>query len=82
MSSKSLADSAVETLAAISAMDQGVTNDNPDRHIIRNLKQVAQNIVRDALHEAHSLAFIAEDVRNLGAPSAQPAHQGEGRDTQ
>lgn len=39
--SKSLADRAVETLAAVRAMDTGVALEHPERHAVRELKATA-----------------------------------------
>lgn len=62
---RSLADAAVETLAAIRAMDDGMTLDHPERHVIRDLKRTAESIVADALRQAQGLTFTAAGLRSL-----------------
>lgn len=41
---RSLADRAVETLAAVRAMDDGVSMEHPERHTVRELKATAEQI--------------------------------------
>lgn len=82
----SLADQAVETLAAVAAIGEGLTNDDPWRHAIRNLKRSAQDIITNALRQALDLAYQAEqlrcDMKGALEASQAPAPQAEqGGDT-
>jgi hypothetical protein len=61
--SRSLADSAVAALAAVSRMDMDVTNEDDERHHIRTLKRLAEQTLSDAFRHATELAYLAEDVR-------------------
>lgn len=65
---RSLADMAVETLAAVKAMDDGLTNEHPGRHQIRSLKRLAEKAIDDALRAATEMAYLAKDVRKEFAP--------------
>ncbi|MFY9480248.1 MAG: hypothetical protein WAQ08_21650 [Aquabacterium sp.] len=60
---QSLADQAVETLAAVSAMTDALTNDHPERHAVRSLKPIAQDIISNALRQARDLAYQAEEMQ-------------------
>lgn len=62
---KSIADSAVDTLAAVRAMGQSLDLCCPERHAVRELKQVAEAILIDALRQARGLAFVAESMTDL-----------------
>jgi len=62
---KSLADMAVETLAAVSCMDSMTGNDHAERHTIRALKRTAETIIENAFRQAMGLAYAAEDLREL-----------------
>jgi hypothetical protein len=62
---KSLADRAVETLAAVRAMDTGVALEHPERHTVRELKATAEQIIEQALRQAARLAESANDLREL-----------------
>lgn len=62
---QSLADTFVETLAAVRAMDNGIDLTHPERHVIRDLKRNAETLIADALRSARSLAYIAESIREL-----------------
>lgn len=61
---ESLADRAVDTLAAVSTMCDGVDNSHPERHTIRALKSAAEDILAAALRQARGLAYTAETLRN------------------
>ncbi|CAN7406169.1 hypothetical protein LJR074_002565 [Acidovorax sp. LjRoot74] len=65
---QSLADAAVETLAAVRAMDNGIGLDNPERHVIRDLKRNAEALIADALRRARELAYAADAIRELHTP--------------
>lgn len=60
---ESLADRAVATLAHVARMTEGVTNDHPERHALRELKQVAEAILDEAFQHARRLAFASEGLR-------------------
>jgi hypothetical protein len=60
---RSLADSAVATLAAVRAMDAQTTNEHDERHQIRTLKRLAEQTLSEAFRAASELAWLAEDVR-------------------
>lgn len=65
MTQQSLADLAVETLAAVAAIDEGVTIDHPERHVVRDLKREAEALISNALRSARALAYAAEGLREL-----------------
>lgn len=60
---KSLADAAVDALAAVAQMDAGVTLEDFERHQVRTLKRMAEQTLTDAFRLARELAWLAEDVR-------------------
>ncbi len=62
---ESLADQAVAALAAIKAMDEGLDLECPERHVVRGLRRHAENLVAEALRNAHALVYVAQDVREL-----------------
>jgi len=62
---KSLADMAVETLAAVKDMDKGLENENAERHTVRALKQTAELLISGVLLQTRELAYAAEDLRKL-----------------
>jgi hypothetical protein len=72
VSAPSLADQAVAVLAAVSAIDAGITNDHPERHQIRSIKRLAEQHLADAMRHAHSLAYLADDARNLARELKEP----------
>ena len=59
----SLNDRAVAALAAVAAMDSDIGTDDPERHIVWQLKNQAGNLLADAFSRAHHLAYLAETVR-------------------
>ena len=59
----SLADLAVQTLAMVAEMDAGLDMEHPERHVIRNLKLVAQSSIEDAFRSATRMALLAKDMR-------------------
>lgn len=73
----SVADRAVEALAAVKAMDQGVGLEHPERRAIREMKQIALKIISDALESATRLAYQASDLRDLAAAIKTEAERGE-----
>lgn len=60
--SKSLADHAVEVLALVKAMDANITNSDPHRALIRNMKRVAEEAIAQALQRAGDLAWLAQEA--------------------
>jgi hypothetical protein len=62
----SLADAAVDALAAVGRMDLNVTNEHDERHHIRTLKRLAETKLADAFREARELAWLAEDMHKEG----------------
>jgi hypothetical protein len=63
----SLADRAVDALAAVSRMDETVTNEHDERHYIRSLKRHAEAIIMDALTRARELAYLGEQIQSDAA---------------
>lgn len=63
MAEKSLADRAVDALAHVGRMTDSVTNDHPERHAIREMKQMAESILEEAFRQARRLAFTAESLQ-------------------
>lgn len=65
---QSLADAAVETLAAVRAMDNGIDLTHRERHVIRDLKRNAEALIADALRRARELAYAADAIKELQIP--------------
>lgn len=61
----SLADQAVQALAMVKAMDDGLEIEHPERHAIRSMKRVAQQVIEAGLRSAIDLAWQANDLRKL-----------------
>lgn len=61
----SLADRAVSVLALVDAMDRDTNNDRPERHAVRSMKRMAEQILADAFTKAADLAWQAKDLRKL-----------------
>lgn len=61
----SLADQAVQALAMVKAMDASIENTDPHRHIVRNLKRMAEQRLSDAFAEAQGFACMAQDLPTL-----------------
>jgi hypothetical protein len=68
MAEQSLADIAVETLAAVKSMDNGIGLEHPERHVIRDLKRNAEALIADALRRARDLAYVADAIKELQIP--------------
>ncbi|RZJ07662.1 MAG: hypothetical protein EOP39_15775 [Rubrivivax sp.] len=66
---ESLADHAVRVLAKLATMNDDVTNDDADRHALRNIKRIATQHLDAALREAEELMYLAEGVRELRSPA-------------
>ena len=61
----SLADQAVQALAMVKAMDEGLGMEHPERHAIRGMKRVAQQVIEAGLRSAIDLAWQAQDLRRM-----------------
>ena len=59
---QSLADQAVQTLAAVSSMCDDVGLDSVERHIIRGMKRIAEQSIENGLRMALDLAYQAEQL--------------------
>ena len=59
----SLADQAVQALAMVQAMDEGVDNEHPERHVVRSMKRVAQQALAAAFRNAIDVAWMAKDLQ-------------------
>lgn len=62
MEHPSLADKAVDTIAAVRALGEGLGMEHPERHAVRDLKRAAEDILETALRQARSLAYTAEGL--------------------
>ncbi|WP_295380356.1 hypothetical protein [uncultured Stenotrophomonas sp.] len=74
----SLADRAVHALAEVAAMDRYVTTADPERHIVWNLKNEAQQILAEAFTRAARLACLAETTRRDMREAVKAAQRPEG----
>jgi hypothetical protein len=74
---RSIADMAVDTLAAIQRMDKDIGLDNPERHAIREMKRAAELAVTEGLRVAMAIVHAADSVR-AAVEEVQEA-QGEGK---
>lgn len=63
----SLAEQAVQTLEAVRQMEHGIELNNPERHIVRSMKRVAEQAIEAGLRIAQDLAWQAQNVRQLPA---------------
>lgn len=75
----SLADRAVHALAEVAAMDRDVTTDDPERHVVWNLKNEAQQILSEAFTRAARLACLAETTRRDMREAVKAAQRPEGK---
>jgi hypothetical protein len=60
---ESLADQAVDALAAVARMGGNLTNEHEERHHVRTLKRLAEQKLTDAFRQARELAWLAEDMQ-------------------
>lgn len=78
---QSLADQAVDTIAAIRNLDTWTNMDHPERHAVREMKRVASEIVTNALRQAQALVYSAEslqqDMRKHEAAQRAQAQKGQ-----
>lgn len=58
----SINDRAIEAMTAVSQIGRDLTNDSPERHIVRNLKRTAEQILSDAFCRVTDLHFQAMAV--------------------
>ena len=63
----SLADRVVRILAKLATLNDDVTNDDKDRHVLRNIKRIAGQHLDAALNEVEELMYVADSVRELRA---------------
>lgn len=61
----SLADQVIQALSAVRGIDENVDNDAPERHQLRSMKRVAEQVISDAMRTAIDLAWQAKDLRKL-----------------
>jgi len=76
---KSLADDAVDALAAVGRMDFNVTNEHDERHLVRNLKRMAEQALEQGFRHARELAWLAEDTRREADKARAAAGESNGR---
>ena len=60
--SDSLADRAVHALALVAAMGENLSLEDPERHIVRNMKRTAEQAMSNAFQLACDLAYQAKNV--------------------
>lgn len=77
MSAPSLADCAVYAIAAVRAMGADMPPDAPERHTVRNLKRVAEDIISNALRQARDIAYTAEALSDDMRKAERATHQGD-----
>ncbi len=71
----SINDRAIEAMTAVSQMGNRLTNESPERHIIRSLKRTAEQILSDAFIRATDLSFQAMNVSDTFREQAQEPKQ-------
>lgn len=59
---QSIADRAVSTLAAVSRMGEDLTSEAVERHIVRNMKRIAEQAIEDGFRVAMELSYQAEQL--------------------
>jgi len=69
--SQSIADQFIEVMAAVRAID--IASDDPMRHVMRSLKQEAEQIISEALRRAGLLAYHARTVQHDAAEAVKEA---------
>lgn len=67
----SLADLAIETLAAVIEMGNEVDNECPERHAIRSLKRVAEEAITSGFCLALELSWQAKQLKKLSLEIAE-----------
>ncbi|MBD8632778.1 hypothetical protein IFT74_15545 [Oxalobacteraceae sp. CFBP 8755] len=69
--SQSIADQFIDTMAALRALD--IASDDPMRHVMRSLKQEAEQIISEALRSAWTLAHHARNAQKDAAVAVKEA---------
>lgn len=69
--SQSIADQFIDTMAALRALD--IASDDPMRHVMRSLKQEAEQIISEALRHAWTLAHHARDAQKDASVAVKEA---------
>lgn len=70
---QTLAEQAVEALAAVRGITEGLELESPERHALRELKHTAEAIIGSALDQAMRLVETAGEVKKL----ARQGHLGQ-----
>jgi hypothetical protein len=65
MAEATLADRAIDALAKVKAMADGLELHHPERHQVRQLQQFAERLLTEAFIAADNLAWQASDLRTL-----------------
>lgn len=76
MNQPSMADNAVDAIAAVRAMGEGLPIDAPERHAVRSLQRTAEDILIQAMRQARDLAYQAESL-SKDMREAEKAAQGD-----
>ena len=78
----SLADQAVQALAMVKAMDEGLDMEHPERYAIRSMQRVARQVIEAGLRSAIDLAWQAQDLRKMAREieAADKPHNAKLRD--
>lgn len=71
----SLADQAMQALAMVKAMDEGLDIENPEHHAVRNLQRLAEQEMAAGFRIAIDLAWQAKDLRKLAVDIAESRAQ-------
>ncbi len=71
--SQSIADQFIDTMAALRALDIDIASDDPMRHVMRSLKQEAEQIISGALRSAWTLARHARNAQRDTAVAVKEA---------
>lgn len=61
----SLADQAVQALAMVQAMDDGMDMEHPERHAVYSMRRIAEQAIAAGFRTAIDLAWQAKDLRKL-----------------
>lgn len=59
---QSIADRAIFTLSAVSRMGDDLTSEAIERHIVRNMKRIAEQAIEDGFRVAMELSYQAEQL--------------------
>jgi hypothetical protein len=59
---QSLADQAVFTLSAVSRIGESLSSEAPERHMVRNMRRIAQQAIESGLRIAQDLVHQAEQI--------------------